>query len=394
LSRQILVPIFPDHHRSPASKLNIVIFHCSGAFMKFSAGRRLVILLAGILALGVACSKAPDDSQLTSQIQSKLSEDSGLHGKPITIQTSGGVVTLSGTVGNETQREAAARYASATPGIRQVVNNLRTDLQNNLQTTSVPATPDTNPAAQTSQPGKSAAKPRPSTPRRQTKSDSTAIAANAAPPPVAEEAAALEQPVPVPAAAPMPPPPAPKRVTVPSGTSIAIRLLDPISSENAQSGQTFRATLDAPLPSDGDAVPSGYEVKGHVQDVKSAGKFAGQSLLVLQLDTISVSGKSFFIDADPYQRQGKNRSTNTAEKVGGGAVVGAILGGIIGGGKGAGIGAAAGGGVGTGVQAAGKGQQIQLPSETVLNFTLRSPLTVTLAEQGPDSNRRKLDAPQ
>lgn len=360
--------------------------------MKFSAGRRLVVLLAGILALGVACSKAPDDSQLNSQIQSKLSEDSGLHGKPITVQTSGGVVTLSGTVENETQREAAARYASATPGIRQVVNNLRTDLQTDLQNTSVPVADPTTQASQPA-PGKSAAKPRPSTPRRQTKSDSPKMAANVPPPPVAEQAAAEQQPVPAPAAAPAPPP-APKRVTVPSGTSIAIRLVDPINSENAQPGQTFRATLDAPLPSDGDAVPSGYDVKGHVQDIKSAGKFAGQSLLVLQLDSISLSGKSFFIDADPYQRQGKNRSTNTAEKVGGGAVVGAILGGILGGGKGAGIGAAAGGGVGGGVQAAGKGQQIQLPSETVLNFTLRSPLTVTLAEQGPDSSRRKLDAPQ
>jgi predicted kinase len=359
--------------------------------MKLSAGRRsVVILLAGILAIGVACSKAPDDSQLTSEIQSKLSEDSGLHGKPIAVQTSGGVVTLSGTVENETQREAAARYASATPGIKQVVNNLRTD----LQTMSVPATPAADPVAQALQPAsaKPAAKPRPSTPRRQTRSDSTEMTANTPPPPVAEKALAAEQPAPAAQAAP--PPPAPKRVTVASGTSIAIRLVDPIDSEKAQPGQSFRATLDAPLPSDGDAVPSGYDVKGHIEEVKSAGKFAGQSLLVLQLDSISVSGKSFFIDADSYRRQGKNRTTNTAEKVGGGAVVGAILGGILGGGKGAGIGAAAGGGVGGGVQAAGKGQQIQLPSETVLNFTLRSPLTVTLADQGPKSNRQKLDAPQ
>lgn len=176
---------------------------------------------------------------------------------------------------------------------------------------------------------------------------------------------------------------------------MAIRLLDPIDSEKAQPGQTFRATLDAPLPSDGDvAVPSGYDVTGHLVDVKSAGKFAGQSLLVLQLDSISVGGKLYGIEADPYRRQGKNRSTNTAEKVGAGAVIGAIIGGIAGGGKGAGIGAAAGGGVGGGVQAAGKGQQIILPSETVLSFTLRSPLTVTLTDRGPDSGRRKLDAPQ
>lgn len=359
--------------------------------MKCSGGKRSsVILLAAILAIGVACSKAPDDSQLTSRIQSKLSEDSGLHGKPITVQTSSGVVTLSGTVENETQRAAAARYASAIPGIKEVVNNLQTEsaamTASNQTGETLPPPPENFPAKTPS------AKPRPSTPRHRTESNSPAMASSAPPPPVAEKAAAEENPAPAP---PAPAPhPAPKRVTVPSGTSIAIRLLDPIDSEKAQPGQTFRATLDAPLPSDGDAVPSGYDVKGHVEDVKSAGKFAGQSLLVLQLDSISVGGKSYFIDADPYQRQGKNRTTNTAEKVGGGAVVGAILGGIIGGGKGAGIGAAAGGGVGGGIQAAGKGQQIQLPSETVLNFTLRSPLTMSLVDQGPDSGRQKLDAPR
>jgi hypothetical protein len=372
--------------------------------MRFKAGRCFsVILLIGILAIGLACTKAPDDSQATSQIQSKLNQDSGLHDKQITVQTSGGVVTLSGTVENETQREAAARYASATPGIKQVVNN--------LETASASATPAADQMAQTPMPppapARRSAEPlpdrrRPSTPRHRhrTEPDSTEMAADARPPAVTDNTAANENSAPAPAAqaapAPQPPPPAPPRkVTVPSGTSMAIRLLDPIDSEKAQPGQTFRATLDAPLPSDGDlAVPSGYDVKGHVVDVKSAGKFAGQSLLVLQLDSISVGGRLYGIEADPYRRQGKNRSTNTAEKVGAGAVIGAIIGGIAGGGKGAGIGAAAGGGVGGGVQAAGKGQQIVLPSETVLSFTLRSPLTVTLTDQGPDSGRRRLDAPQ
>jgi BON domain len=357
-----------------------------------------VILLLGILAIGLACTKAPDDSQLTSQIQSKLNQDSGLHDKQITVQTASGVVTLSGTVDNETQREAAARYASATPGIKQVVNN--------LETASAAAPPAANqmaqappaPARPTPEPVKE--KRRPSTPRHrhQTQPDSTEIAA--ATPPPAHNTAADPSPAPAPIAqtapAPQPPPPPPpRRVTVPSGTSMAIRLLDPIDSEKAQPGQTFRATLDAPLPTDGDvAVPSGYNVKGHVVDVKSAGKFAGQSLLVLELDSISVGGRLYGVEADPYRRQGKNRSTNTAEKVGAGAVIGAIIGGIAGGGKGAGIGAAAGGGVGGGVQAAGKGQQIVLPSETVLSFTLRSPLTVTLSDKGPESGRQKLEPPQ
>src|SRR3982074_1759042 len=95
--------------------------------MKFKADKSFsVILLLGILAIGLACTKTPDDSQLTSQIQSRLNQDSGLHDKQITVQTAGGVVTLSGTVENETQREAASRYASATPGIKEVVNNLET----------------------------------------------------------------------------------------------------------------------------------------------------------------------------------------------------------------------------------------------------------------------------
>jgi hypothetical protein len=182
---------------------------------------------------------------------------------------------------------------------------------------------------------------------------------------------------------------------VQSGTTVAIRLVDTISSETAQQGQTFRATLDSPLSSNGEvAVPAGYSVEGHVVDVKSAGKFAGQSLLVLQLDRLSAGGKSYSLQTDQFRRQGSSRSTNTAEKVGAGAVIGAIIGGIAGGGKGAGIGAAAGGGLGGGVQAAGKGQQIKLASESVLTFTLQSPLTVTQVEKGPEAGRPKLETPQ
>jgi hypothetical protein len=357
--------------------------------MRFATKRlRVLVLLPGILAIGIACNKTPDDGQATSQIQSKLNEDSGLQGKAITVQTTGGVVTLSGTVDSEAQRAAAARYASAVPGIKQVVNN--------LQTASVQ--PDRAPVASTPASGKLAAKPRPSPAIRRTEKPSAPMAART-PPPVADSMQPEVNPAPAPAAqaaaAPAPPPPPPpKKVTVASGTSVAIRLIDPIDSETAQPGETFRATLDAPLPTDGDAVPSGYDVKGHIVEVKSAGKFAGQSLLVLRLDSITLSGRAYGVETDPYKRQGSNRTTNTAEKVGAGAVIGAIIGGIAGGGKGAGIGAAAGGGLGGGVQAATKGQQIKLPSETVLSFTLTQPLTVTLPEQGPNAQRRKMDTPQ
>ena len=194
--------------------------------------------------------------------------------------------------------------------------------------------------------------------------------------------------------APAPPPP-PQKATIPSGTVLAIRLVDAIDSDNSQQGQTFHATLDSPLAVEGNLViPAGYEVEGHVVDVKSAGKFAGRSELTLQLDRIAVSGKYYDIQTNTYHREANSRGKDTAEKVGAGTVIGAVLGGILGGGKGAAVGAAAGGGVGGGVQASTKSQQVKLPSETVLNFTLQSPVTVVPTTKGPDTGRRRLDTPQ
>jgi hypothetical protein len=210
---------------------------------------------------------------------------------------------------------------------------------------------------------------------------------------VASAAPAPAQVVPAVPSTPPPPPP-PQKVTIPSGTTLSVRLVDAIDSETAQQGQSFRGTLNSPLAVEGDVViPAGYDVEGHVVAVQSAGKFAGKSLLTLQLDRISAGGKFYNIQTDQYHREGSSRGKNTAEKVGAGAAIGAIIGGLAGGGKGAGIGAAAGGGLGGGVQAATKGQQIKLPSETVLTFTLQGPLTV-IPSKGPNEGRPKLDQGQ
>ncbi len=90
-----------------------------------------------------------------------------------------------------------------------------------------------------------------------------------------------------------------------------------------------------------------------------------------------IDGKDFPLISSDYNVQGKSRGADSAKKVGGGAVLGAIIGGIAGGGKGAAIGAAAGGGAGAGVQILTKGQQVKVPSETLLEFRLQQPVTVT-----------------
>lgn len=333
-----------------------------------------------LLVLGVACNqtKTKPDAQVTSDIQSKFNQDSGLQGKQLNVQSASGVVTLDGTVDNAAQRDTAGRLAASEEGVKTVVNNLQIGAQQ--------STPDQTAA---SAPPPPAAESQPA--RRKKKSHRQ----------VTEQQVAEMTPEPAPAPAPVvnntpppppPPPPAPKKVTIPSGTTLAVRLVDAIDSERNQAGQTFHATLDSPLAVEGEtAIPSGYDVEGHIVDLKSAGKFAGQSLVVLQLDRIAVGGKFYNIQTDQFKKQGSSRGKNTAEKVGAGAAIGAIIGGLAGGGKGAGIGAAAGGGLGGGVQAATKGQQIKLASETVLNFTLQGPLTVTPTTQGPNAGRPTLE---
>jgi hypothetical protein len=186
------------------------------------------------------------------------------------------------------------------------------------------------------------------------------------------------------------PPPPPRKFIVDQGTQLTVRLVDPIDSEKNQTGDSFHATLNAPITSDGEqAIPAGVEIRGHLVSVKSAGKFAGQSEVVMQLDSVSSGGRTYNLQTDQYKKTGSSRGKNTAEKVGGGAIIGGIIGAIAGGGKGAAIGSAAGAGVGGGVQAATKSQQIKLASETILNFTLQAPITVIQA-QSTDANRQKL----
>jgi BON domain len=349
-------------------------------------------VLALTLLLGVGCARKLDDAKMSSDIQNKFSQDSGLASKQLTVQANNGVVTLSGAVENAAQRDAAAQQAASVPGVKTVINNLQignavADVTPSKPAPAIEAVPDERPRPE---PKRSKARePKHSRAARnadqdRTRADAEQQTAANNPPPAMTSA-------PVPAAntpPPPPPPPALKKLIIDQGTQLAVRLVDAIDSEKNQSGDTFHATLNAPLTSDGEeALPAGVDVVGHLVSVKSAGKFAGQSEVVLQLDSVTSGGKTYSLQSDEYKKTGSSRGKNTAAKVGGGAAIGTIIGALAGGGKGAAIGAAAGAGVGGGVQAATKGQQIKLPSETVLNFTLQAPITVV---QAAASNRQKL----
>ena len=354
--------------------------------------------LLAIIGMALGCAQKTDDTKITSTIQSSFNADSGLQGKQLGVQSENGVVTLSGAVDTDAQRTAASKYAAAAPGVKEVVNNLQVGAG---PAPAESAQAQASPAPQSASASAPADRPSPSHRRKhaassddssnQNQSDSAgqmAQAGNSIP------AAAPEPATPAPPAPPLPPPP-PQKVTIPSGTTLSVRLVDPVGSDISQQGQTFHATLNSPLAVEGEvAIPAGYDVEGHVVDVENGGKFTGKAQLTLQLDRISVGGKHYNIQTEEFHRETKSRTTNTAEKVGAGTVIGAIIGGLAGGGKGAAIGAGAGAGVGGGAQAVGKAPQVKLPSETVLTFTMQAPLTVVPTSQGPDTDRPRLESTQ
>lgn len=177
---------------------------------------------------------------------------------------------------------------------------------------------------------------------------------------------------------------APGTVIVPSGTILKVRMIDGIDSSTNKVGDQFTASLeDALMVGDTVVARKGADVYGRLSNAKSAGHISGSSELQLELTGIRISGNIQPIVTGEYDVTGKGRGKQSAERIGGGAAIGAIIGAIAGGGKGAAIGAGVGAGAGTAVQVITKGEQVKVPSETLLDFTLSQPLTVA-----PSSSNR------
>ena len=205
--------------------------------------------------------------------------------------------------------------------------------------------------------------------------------APAAAPTAAPTGSLPEAPTPRAAPPPAPAPAAPTetgKVTVPVGTRILVRMLDSVDSERNHVGDHFRATLETNLEQDGAIVARrGTEVYGELALVQGAGRLAGHAELKLALTGMLIHNSLVPIITGDYDVAGKGRGGNTAKKTAGGAVLGAIIGALAGGGKGAAIGAGAGAGAGATVNIITKGEKVKVPSETLLEFRLDSPVSLT-----------------
>jgi len=327
----------------------------------------LAILAAAALgAVAISCGgKSASDQSITTDIQAKLYADATTKAANINVAVKDGVVTLSGDVPSSDVELEAMKVANATAGVKSLSDQLKV----NPAAAGAQLPNAGNPQAPAGEPSSSAAATPPAVAPPGAASPAPAASPERAPAPAAAPVAAAE---------PAPPPqPRIVHITAPAGTSFSVRTIDSIDSKNNTTGQTFRATLEGPLAHNGRTViPSGSPVTLTLTNAKSAGRIKGSSELAVAATSIEYHGQAYNVDTSAVEQQGKGRGKQTAVRTGIGAAAGALIGGLAGGGKGAGIGALAGGGAGVGFQALTHGEQVKIPSETVLTFTLTSPLTV------------------
>jgi YMGG-like Gly-zipper len=166
-------------------------------------------------------------------------------------------------------------------------------------------------------------------------------------------------------------------VTIPAGTRISIRTIDAIDSTRNHVGDRFQASLEQPLWVDGNmVVPKGADIYGRLDESKETGTFAGRSQLKLQLTGIVVHGQTVPLVTGEYEVSGKSKGESATKRTVGGAAIGTLIGALAGGGKGAAIGAGTGAGVGAASEIITKGDQVKIPSETLLDFTLQQSVTI------------------
>jgi hypothetical protein len=353
------------------------------------------LLLVLIVGLAAGCKNQPaarTDQQIMSDVQAKIKGETALASQNIQVSVVNGIATLNGTVTDEASRALAANDSGNVSGVKTVVNNLtvqaasQTPAEPVQATSEPPVAPPSNTSAIAIRADTSAKTSKAD--RKHQGADNYHDAGTPASAPVRQSAEAAP-PVQVPALPPAPPQPVVREVTIPAGTTIPVRITETLDTKTAQSNDAFHGALAADLGIQGIiALRHGSPVVGRIVDARDAAHFKGSALLSLELTEVQRGGQKIALVTQAYTKEGAGRGKNTAMKAGGGAALGAIVGAIAGGGKGAAIGSVAGAGAGTGINAVTRGEQVVVPSETLINFQLQSPVTlkVTIPPPGSESS--------
>ena len=359
------------------------------------------LLVAGSLTLAIAmpgfAQARQSDTTIQSNIAAAIRNDSTLQGQHITVSVDGGVVTIKGEVKTEAQLQQASTDAANVAGVSGILNELK------VAQPGAPANPQDSAGLAAQATANQVSAQEQSATQNQPEIVGQAPASGAPqesappPPPDASQPSQYQQAPPQvygqhqrpeyqqgygypsrqsqPQVPYYPTPPGP--VTIPAGTVLRVRLMEPLNSAQTQDGAYFQATAANDVYENGVlAIPRGAVLTGQVIDVKRSGELKGSEELRLHLTSIQLGGKSFPLSTDLWSSKGPNKAGYTASNTAGGALLGAIIGAIAGRGPGAAIGAGIGAAGGLAASSATKGPHVYLPAEAMVEFHLTSPVTV------------------
>ena len=158
-------------------------------------------------------------------------------------------------------------------------------------------------------------------------------------------------------------------VTIPAGTRLVIRTVEGVDSRRHGAGHRFRGQLESALAVDGQTmVPRGAFVHARIAQAQQSGRMVGSSSLTIEFTDIMLDDRLYAIATGELSARTEGEAGRTLGRT----ARAAAIGGLIDGSSGARTGAK----VGAGASLLTSGASINVPRGTILETTLRTPLTV------------------
>ena len=154
-----------------------------------------------------------------------------------------------------------------------------------------------------------------------------------------------------------------KKLTLPVGTTLVIRIADTLDPSKQAEGHKFTAKLESAVVIDGvTVVPVDSNVYGVVLEATKSRRLAGKASIKLGVTDIRINGVMHKIKTTALTGVGEQTAKKSAGQVGKWAAVGALADGSSG--------AKTGAKVGLGAAVLTGGNQAQIPAGTLLEFSL------------------------
>lgn len=165
------------------------------------------------------------------------------------------------------------------------------------------------------------------------------------------------------------PPPPPPQATLPTGTRMVIRMSDTVDTRRHSAGHRFRGQLEGAVAVDGiTVIPRGTLVYGRITQATTGGRAVGSSSLAMEFTDIMIDDQLYEIATTGMKARTQDEVARTAGRTARAAVIGALISGRSG--------AQTGAAVGLGASILTSGASINVPAGTILETSLRVPVTV------------------